>query len=113
METNDGASPRASETRRWLTTVLRPVGLLDRSGLDRMELALGILTACSDMVVIDLTAATIDSPQALARALMAPSVKLDKAGRCLLLRGVPQQVRAELERASAPVITLAEDALPA
>jgi len=113
MEIYDGASTGATETRRWLTTVLRPVGLLDRAGLDQMGRALGILAACSDMVVIDLTAATVTSPQALARTLIAPSVSLDKAGRCLLLRGVPPQVRVELDRAAAPVVALAEDALPA
>jgi hypothetical protein len=113
METYDADNRVVPETRRWLTTVLRPVGLLDRSGLDRMELALGILATCSDMIIIDLTAATVASPRALARTLMAPSVKLDQAGRCLLLRGVPPQVRAELDRAAAPAIALAEDALPA
>jgi hypothetical protein len=112
MEAYDPADLGVPETRHWLTTVLRPVGLLDRSGLERLGLALGILVACSDMVVIDLTAATVTSPQALARTLMAPSVKLDQAGRCLLLRGVPPQVRAELDRAAAPVVALAEDTLP-
>lgn len=113
METYDEIDLVVPETRRWLTTVLRPVGLLDRSGLDRIALALAILAACSDMVVIDLTAATVTSPQALARTLEAPSIQLDQAGRCLLLRGVPAQVRAELDRAAVPVIALAEDALPA
>ena len=113
METYDTENFVAPETRRWLTTVLRPVGPLDQSGLDRVSLALAILAACSDMVVIDLTAATVTSPQALARILAAPSVELDRAGRCLLLRGVPARVRAELDRAALPVIALAEDALPA
>jgi hypothetical protein len=113
METYDPANLVTPEIRHWLTTVLRPVGLLDQSGLDQVGLALAILATCSDMVVIDLTAATVTSPQALARTLAGPSVELDRAGRCLLLRGVPARVRAELDRAALPVIALAEDALPA
>jgi hypothetical protein len=113
METFDAANLVVPETKRWMTTVLRPAGTLDRSGLDRVGLALGILAACSDMVVIDLTAATVVNPRALARILAGPSVRLDQEGRCLLLRGVPAQARAELDRAALPVIMLAEDALPA
>jgi hypothetical protein len=113
METYDTADLVVPETRRWLTAVLRPAGLLDQFGLDRVGLALGSLAACSDMVVIDLTAATVTSSHALALTLAAPAVELDRAGRCLLLRGVPARVRAELDRAAVPVIALAEDALPA
>jgi hypothetical protein len=112
METDDAADLVVPETKRWMTTVLRPVGPLEESGLERVGMALSILAACSDMVVIDLTAATVTSPKALARTLAGPSARLDKEGRCLLLRGVPSQVRAELDRAAVPVITLADDALP-
>lgn len=104
-----GADLVLPETRRWLTTVLRPAGMLDRPGLDRVALALSVLAACSDMVVVDLTAATVVSPGALARTLMAPAEELDRAGRCLLLRGVPRQLRADLDRAIAPAITLSDD----
>ena len=107
-----GANLAVPETRRWMTTVLRPAGLLDRSGLDRVALVLAILATCSDMVIIDLTAATVVSPHALARTLLAPATELDQASRCLLLRGVPRQVRAELDRVVVPAITLADDATP-
>jgi hypothetical protein len=113
MEIHDAAQRPVPETRRWLTTVLRPAGLLDRPGLERVALVLGILAACSDMVVIDLTAATVTSPRGLARTLAAPAAELDQAGRCLLVRGVPAQVRWELDRAAIPVIALADDAQPA
>ncbi|MCW2936271.1 MAG: hypothetical protein JWM19_7233 [Actinomycetia bacterium] len=112
METYDAADLVVPETRRWLTAVLRPAGLLDQSGLDRVGLALAVLATCSDMVVIDLTAATVTSSRDLAQILVAPAVELDQAGRCLLLRGVPARVRAELDRAAVPVITLADDGLP-
>ena len=110
METYDAADRVVPETRRWLTAVLRPAGLLDRPGLDRVGLALAILATCSDMVVIDLTAATVTSSRDLAQILVAPAVELDQAGRCLLLRGVPARVRAELDSAAVPAITLADDA---
>jgi hypothetical protein len=113
MDTYDATELVVPETRRWLTTVLRPAGLLDQRGLDRVALVLGILAVCSDMVVIDLTAATIISPHGLAQTLATPAVTLDRAGSCLLLRGVPAQVRAELDRAAVPAITLADDARPA
>ena len=105
----DGADLAVPDTRRWMTTVLRPAGLLDRPGLDRVALVLAILATCSDMVVIDLTAATVVSPHALARTLLAPAIELDQAGRCLLLRGVPRPVRAELDRVVVPAVTLADD----
>jgi hypothetical protein len=110
VETYDTTQSPVPETRRWLTTVLRPAGMLNRSGMDQVARALTILAACSDMVVIDLTAATITSPHALARTLAAPAAELDAAGHCLLLRGVPPQVRAELDRAAIPAIALADDA---
>jgi hypothetical protein len=112
MESYDMAQLAVPESRRWLTTVLRPAGLLDGPGLDHVALMLGILAACSDMVVIDLSAATILSPQGLIEAVAAPAAQLDRAGRCLLLRGVPSQVRAELDSAAVPVVTLADDAQP-
>jgi hypothetical protein len=86
--------------------------MLNRSGLDQVTRALAVLTACSDMIVIDLTAATVTSPHALAQALAAPATELDQAGRCLLLRGVPPQLRAELDRAAVPAIALADEAPP-
>jgi anti-anti-sigma regulatory factor len=111
VETHDSTQSPVPETRRWLTTVLRPAGMLNRPGMDQVARALTILAACSDMVVIDLTAATVTSPHALAQTLAAPAAELDQAGRCLLLRGVPPQVRAELDRAAIPAIALVDDAM--
>jgi hypothetical protein len=113
MEIHDMAERAVPETRRWLTTVLRPAGLLDQAGLDRVALVLSILAVCADMVVIDLTAATVISPHDLAQTLAAPAAELDQAGRCLLVRGIPLQVRAELDRAAVPVVALTDDVQPA
>jgi hypothetical protein len=38
---------------------------------------------------------------------------MDRAGRCLLLRGVPRQLQAELDRLAAPAIAIADDSGPA
>jgi hypothetical protein len=96
------------QTRRWLTTIVRPVGTLDRSGVDQVRMAISVLATCSDMVVVDLSAARVAAPRGLAVTLLEPAMELDRAGRCLLLRGVPPQLRAELDRAAVPAITLAD-----
>jgi len=96
------------QTRRWLTTIVRPVGTLDRSGVDQVRVAISVLATCSDMVVVDLSAARVAAPRGLAVTLLEPAMELDRSGRCLLLRGVPPQLRAELDRAAVPAITLAD-----
>lgn len=98
--------------RGWLTTTLRPAGPLDQPGLLRLTEALGALAASSDMVIVDLTAANVVSPHALARRLRAPALRFQLAGRCLLLVGASPALTTELDRAAVPVVTLAADALP-
>jgi hypothetical protein len=96
------------QTRRWLTTIVRPVGTLNRSGADQVGAAISILAACSDMVIVDLSAARVATARGLAVALLESAVELDRAGRCLLLRDVPPQLRAELDRAAVPAIMVAD-----
>ena len=96
----------------WLTTILRPAGPLDQSGLRRLAEALGALAASSDMVIVNLTAAEVSSPRALAKCLRAPALRFELAGHCLLLVGASSGLAAELDRAAVPVVTLAADALP-
>jgi hypothetical protein len=98
--------------RGWLTTILRPAGPLDQSGIRRLAEALSALAASSDIVVVNLTAAEVGSPRALARYLRAPALRFELAGRCLLLIGASPGLTAELDRAAVPVVTLADDALP-
>ena len=98
--------------RGWLTTILRPAGPLDQSGIRRLAEALGVLAASSDIVVVNLTAAEVSSPRALARSLRAPALRFELAGRCLLLVGASSGLAAELDRAAVPVVTLAADTLP-
>ena len=98
--------------RGWLTTILRPAGPLDQSGIRRLAEALGVLAASSDIVVVNLTAAEVSSPRALARSLRPPALRFELAGRCLLLVGASSGLAAELDRAAVPVVTLAADTLP-
>jgi hypothetical protein len=96
----------------WLTTVLRPAGSLDYEAVRRLGAALGHLATASDMALVDLTAADVSDPRALARTLREPAVEFERAGRCLLVVGASPRLTAELDRAAVPVATLADDALP-
>jgi hypothetical protein len=104
-----GAGAAASVHDGWLTTTVRPAGPLDHAGLARLSAALGVLEPSSDMVVVDLTAADVRDPGDLARHLLAPARRFDQAGRCLLLVGASPSLKAELDRAAVPVVTLASD----
>jgi hypothetical protein len=95
----------------WLTTILRPAGALDEAALRRLRDALGPLPASSDMVIIDLTAAEISSPRAVAMSIRTPALDFERAGRCLLVVGASPDLAGELDRAAVPVVTLAADAL--
>ncbi len=97
----------------WLTTILRPAGVLDSRAADRLCAALGDLAASSDMVIVNLTATTVSSSRSLARKLLTPAREFDKAGRCLLVVGASPELTAELDRGGVPVVTLAADMLPA
>jgi hypothetical protein len=96
----------------WLTAILRPAGALDGPAAYRLCESLGHLAACSDMVVVNLTATAVSCPRTLARRLLAPARRFDQAGRCLLVIGAPAELTAELERNAVPVVTLPADALP-
>ena len=96
----------------WLTAILRPAGALDGPAAGRLCESLGHLAACSDMVMVNRTAASVSCPRALARRLLAPARRFDQAGRCLLVIGAPAELAEELERNAVPVVTLAADALP-
>jgi hypothetical protein len=106
------AGVTAREQDGWLTTILRPAGSLDERALHRLSESIGHLTTCSNMVIIDLTAADVGNPRAFARDLLAPASAFEGAGRCLLLLGASPKLTAELDRAAVPVSTLAADALP-
>jgi hypothetical protein len=101
-----------TELSGWLTTILRPAGTLDDEALRRLRDALGPLSASSDMVIIDLTAAEIGSPRAVAMSIRTPALDFERAGRCLLVVGASPDLTGEFDRAAIPVVTLGDDALP-
>jgi hypothetical protein len=103
---DDAAIPDREPPDGWLTTTVRPAGPLDGAALARISEALGLLQPSSDMVVIDLTAADVLDPRALARHLRAPARRFDQADRCLLLVGASPGLMAELRRAAVPVVIL-------
>ena len=96
----------------WLTTVLRPAGELDQPALDRLSAALGHVAASADMVIIDLTAAEVNAPRALAQAIGAPARQLQRADGCLLVVGAPAGLMAELGRTTVPVTAFTSESLP-
>ena len=100
------------EQSGWLTTVLRPAGRLDRPALDRLSTALGRVAASTDMVIVDLTAAEVTVPRALAQTMRAPAHQLQQAGGCLLVVSAPADLTAELSRATIPVTALGIGSLP-
>jgi len=105
--------PAAGTEQAWLTTILRPAGTLDQAAARRLGATIGHLAAASDMVIVDLSAADVHGPRALALALREPATAFERASRCLLVIGAPAALTAELDRAAVPVVTLAADALPA
>lgn len=98
-----------AEASNWLTTVLRVAGTLDQPTLDQLRPVLRLLALSCDLVILDLSAATVASPPAVARGLLPPAAELDRAGRCLLLRGAPPELVAELSRMRVPAVALTDE----
>lgn len=99
---------RASrQSEAWLTAVLRPAGNLDRPQVGRLADALEALAASSDMVILDLSAATVPEPYQLAAALRAPARQLARPGNCLLLVSAAPDVLRALGRTGVQAATLA------
>jgi hypothetical protein len=101
------------EAHAWLTSVLRPAGTLDAAATGRLTVALTTLASSSDMVVLDLTATRVSSPERLAVALRAPAQQLASPARCLLLLGAGPDVVAELNRADVPAVLAEAPPIPA
>jgi hypothetical protein len=110
--TGGALAGEAAEQGRWLTAILRPAGSLDRAALHGLSESLGYLATTSNMIIVDLTAAAVRQPAALARDLLAPARTFEQAGQCLLLLGASPELSAALDRYAVPVVTLAGDAIP-
>jgi hypothetical protein len=102
----------AAGEQGWLTTVLRPAGRVDRATAHKLGAALAALADASDMVMVDLSAADVRNPRALAAALREPAAAFARTERCLLVTGASAELTAELERAAVAAVTLAPGAVP-
>jgi hypothetical protein len=91
----------------WLTAMLRPVGELAGRAIDRFVDDIVDLAQKANIVVVNLVAATVPSPAALARALRRPGVMLSGPEQALLLVGANDELLTELRRQGGEVATMA------
>ncbi len=80
----------------WLTTIIRPAGLLDATVLDRLAETVATLSVTCDMVVLDLSACAVADVAPVADALRVPARRMARQGGCLMLRGAPEELVAAL-----------------
>jgi hypothetical protein len=100
----------------WMTAVLRPAGVLAGSAIDRFVDHLMAMADRANLVIVNLVAATVPKPAALARALREPGVAMSAPDRCLLLVGADDDLLRELELVGGEIATVrppARAALPA
>jgi hypothetical protein len=91
----------------WLTAVFRPVGELAGRALERIVEDIVLLAQQANIVVVNLVAATVPRPAALAHALRRPGAMLSGPDRALLLVGADDDLLCELRRQGGDV-----DAVP-
>jgi hypothetical protein len=94
----------------WLTAVLRPAGQLVGVAADRFVADLLALAQRANIVIVNLVAASVPTPDAFAEALRGPGELLSGPDRCLLLVGADPALLRELRRRGGEVATLAEAA---
>ena len=105
----EAASHPETEASSWLTTVLRVAGTLDQPALDQLRPVLRLLALSCVIVILDLSAATVASPPAVARGLLPPAAQQQAPSCPVKLRGASPELIAELSRAHVPAVTLADD----
>ncbi len=91
----------------WLTAMLRPVGELAGRAIEKLADDLTALAERANIVIVNLVAASVPAPAALARALRRPGAMLTGPDRCLLLVGADPALLRELRLAGGDV-----DAVP-
>jgi hypothetical protein len=88
----------------WLTTTIRPAGLLDAATVDRLAETVATLSTTCDLVVLDLSACAVAELDLLAEVLRVPARRLARQGGCLMLRGASEELMAALS--SAPLASV-------
>jgi hypothetical protein len=81
----------------WLTAMLRPAGELAGRAVERFVDEITALAQKANIVVVNLVAASVPSPAALARALRGPSAMLSGPDKALLLVGADDHLLREFE----------------
>jgi hypothetical protein len=87
-----------SKDRVWLAATLRPVGELAGRAIERFVDDLVALAQRSNIVIVNLVAARVPTPKALAVALRRPGTMLSGPDKALLLVGADDQLLRELRR---------------
>ncbi len=82
----------------WLTAMLRPVGELAGRAIEHFIDDLVDLASRANIVVVNLVAATVPSPLALAPAPGRPGAMLSAPDKALLLVGADGQLVSELRK---------------
>ena len=90
----------------WLTAMLRPAGELAGRAIDRFVDDIVSLAQRANIVVVNLVAATVPKPAALARALRRPGAMLSGPDQALLLVGADEDLLAELRRQGGDIATV-------
>jgi pimeloyl-ACP methyl ester carboxylesterase len=90
----------------WLTAMSRPVGELAGRTIERFVDDLVALAQKANIVVVNLVAASVPTPAALARALRRPSAMLSGPNQALLLVGADDHLLRELERIGGDIATV-------
>jgi hypothetical protein len=91
----------------WLNAMLRPVGELAGRAIERLVDDLTALAERANIVVVNLVAATVPRPAALAQALRRPGTLLSGPDKALLLVGADDTLLRELRRYGGDVDTVA------
>ena len=92
----------------WLTAMLRPVGELAGRAIDRFIDDLVDLAQRANIVVVNLVAASVPSPMALANALRRPGQMLSGPDKALLLVGADETLLAELRRVGGDIAAMTD-----
>lgn len=82
-------------TQAWLTAQVRPAGSFGRRDVGRLRVLLDALSGCASVVVVDLGAARLRSPRAVA-VIEDAARRLDRAGGCLVCVNADPEVRERL-----------------
>lgn len=90
----------------WLTAMLRPAGELAGRAIERFVDDLMSLAQRANIVVVNLVAATVPAPAALAKALRRPGAMLSGPDKALLLVGADDRLLRELELIGGDIATV-------